>query len=429
MLLAAVCVWGAAAALEVQLEPVAYEELGAWARVSQPLRLREEVPPTARYEGPALERELWGRFTLGKAEYVLLLGFADDGGAGLWLSDDGRIDDEDKLSGEHDAEHGYVRWEAELLSTPTSGESFPYQLSIIWPEGRGYVFLEGGQPRRGVLDLDGEQYEVALVDGEITGTFGTDRDFYAVDWTSDGVLHAEPGGHERFGMDEPLTIGERSFLVDEVSEDGTWMRFVPTEYSPPKTPLVPGYEAPDFTFEPFPQGSETSLSDLRGKVVLLDFWATWCVPCMDELPRLRRIYRAFEEEAFEIIGISLDTSAETLKRVLDEQEVEWPQYFDGAGWETQVAQLYRIEATPHLILVDPNGVIREVNPSLEELPLVIEDLLGVSIWDDAKDELDDTSEDDSDSVADDAPARGFIAPVLLALGIGLVILFLATGSD
>ncbi len=428
-LVAAACVFGAAADLEVQLEPVSYEELGDWARVAQPLRLRAEEPSGVQYEGPTLEGKLWGQLSLGKATYAMLLGFTEEGEVGLWLSDEGQLTDEDKLSGAHSAEAQYVRWEVELDSITADGEAFPYQLNIVWPEGRGYVFLEGGQPRRGTLQLDGEQYEVVLVDGEITGTYGTDRDFYAVDWTRDGVLHAEPGAHERFGMDEPLTIAERSFLVEEVEEDGTWMSFVLTEYAPPKTPLVPGYEAPGFTFEPFPDGPEISLSDLRGKVVLLDFWATWCVPCMDELPRLRQIYRAFAEEDFEIIGISLDTSGQTLRRVLDEQEVEWPQYFDGGGWETEIAELYRIEATPHLILLDQDGVIQEVNPSLDELPFLIEELLGVSVWDDAPDASAVAAEDVPERVPEESSRRGFIGPVLIAVGIGLAILLLVTGTD
>ncbi|MFO8034898.1 MAG: TlpA disulfide reductase family protein [Candidatus Bipolaricaulota bacterium] len=431
LLLGLVCFSSVAAGLEIPLEPIPHEELGDWARVTLPFRLHPTTPAGADYDGPPLESELWGELSLGEANHYLLLGFQEDRGVDLWLSDDGQMEDGEEPSGEYDAEHEYVRWDVELTAEPPGGEPYPYELGIIWPEGRGYVFLEGGMPRRGKLELDGEQYTVVLLDGDLSGVFGTEHDFYAVDWTQDDVLHAEPGGHEHFLMDEPVTIEDRSFLVEEVAPDGEWMRFAPTEYEPPKTPLVPGYEAPDFTFDPFPDGPELSLSDLQGKVVLLDFWATWCVPCMDELPRLRQIHRTFGQEDFEIIGVSLDTNEETLRQVLEEYGVGWPQYFDGGGWKTEVAELYRIEATPHLILLDQEGVIHAVNPSMEELPSLIEKLLGLATGTDSEEE---TAEPDSDPVPDTEPVPDYepeedetpepraLWPLLVALGVGVAVL-------
>ncbi len=217
---------------------------------------------------------------------------------------------------------------------------------------------------------------MVLVDGDVLGVFGTERDFYAVDWTGDGELHAALGEHERFSMDEVLTLGDTSFVVDDVAPDGLRMRFSETDYRPPKTPLVPGSPAPDFSFRPFPDGDEISLSEFRGDVVLLDFWATWCVPCMDELPRLKQLYADYHDQGFHIVGVSLDTNEASLSQVLEEQQIDWPQYFDGGGWDTEIAQLYRVEATPHMLLLGPDGVIQEVNPPLHELPSLIEGLLG-----------------------------------------------------
>ncbi len=432
LMLVVVCCSSLAVGVEVHLEPVSAAELGEWARIDLPFRLHPVTPGGASYDGPPLVSQLWGELSLGEAEYVLLLGVGDGGEVDLWVSDDGRMEEGAELVGKRGSE--YYRWDVGLIAQPSVGDPFEYELGIIWPEGRGYVFLAGGAARLGELELDGEMYSVALVDADISGEFGTDRDFYAVDWTQDGKIHADPGGHERFSLDEAVTIGEQTFLVEEIAPDGMWMKFSPTEYKAPRRPLIPGYPAPDFTFQPFRDRPQVSLSDYAGKVVLLDFWATWCVPCMEGLPRMREIYQTYLSQGFEIIGISLDTSDETLRQVLEDKEVEWVQYFDGKGWETEIAELYRVHSTPHLLLLDQDGVIHTVNPSLGELPRLIEDLLGNSAPHEADGEgtsadvepaPDPEPEPETDLEEEEEIALQVSPLVWLALGVGVAILLLA----
>jgi thiol-disulfide isomerase/thioredoxin len=122
------------------------------------------------------------------------------------------------------------------------------------------------------------------------------------------------------------------------------------------------------------EGKAVDLEKLRGKVVLLDFWATWCPPCRESVPHLVAAYRKYSEKGLEIIGISLDEEKERLVKFTKAKEMTWPQYFDGMGWENRFARRYGIEGIPTLWLVDKKGIVR-AEVRAENLEKQIEKLL------------------------------------------------------
>ena len=109
-------------------------------------------------------------------------------------------------------------------------------------------------------------------------------------------------------------------------------------------------------------GTEVDLAKLRGKVVLVEFWATWCGPCMAELPKVSAAYEKLHGKGFEVVGISLDEDEVALKRVLKTKKIAWPQHFDGRGWENEIAHRFGITALPTMWLVNKEGMLVEVNP-------------------------------------------------------------------
>lgn len=106
---------------------------------------------------------------------------------------------------------------------------------------------------------------------------------------------------------------------------------------------------------------EIDIAKLKGKVVLLDFWATWCGPCMAGLPELLETYEKFHDQGFEILGINVDNKVEDLNKVVQERNMRWPQFFDSENDYNRVAEKYGIAAFPTLWLVGKDGNLRYLN--------------------------------------------------------------------
>ena len=115
--------------------------------------------------------------------------------------------------------------------------------------------------------------------------------------------------------------------------------------------IVPNFSATDL------DGNPISLQQYRGKVVLLDFWAVWCGPCIAEMPNVKEVYDTYKDKGFDIIGVSLDTDETRLRDYLKENEIPWRQVFSGQGWQSPVAQKYGINAIPAPWLIDRDGTL------------------------------------------------------------------------
>jgi peroxiredoxin len=120
--------------------------------------------------------------------------------------------------------------------------------------------------------------------------------------------------------------------------------------------LAVGAKFPDFSEKDL-DGKPLSVANYKGKVVLVDFWATWCPPCRAELPNVLKTYEAHHKDGFEIIGISLDQDKSKLTSFIKDKNMTWPQYFDGRGWGNKLAAKYGVESIPTTYLLDRQGTI------------------------------------------------------------------------
>jgi thiol-disulfide isomerase/thioredoxin len=128
-------------------------------------------------------------------------------------------------------------------------------------------------------------------------------------------------------------------------------------------------------------GSDFDWASYRGKVVLVDFWATWCGPCIAELPNVKEVYKKYHEKGFDVVGISLDHVRQSLENFVKKEEIPWAQLYDeekqrGKGWNCPMALKYGVSGIPLAILVDKEGKVVSMRARGEELEQLVAKQLG-----------------------------------------------------
>jgi thiol-disulfide isomerase/thioredoxin len=134
----------------------------------------------------------------------------------------------------------------------------------------------------------------------------------------------------------------------------------------------PGFEEKDV------EGKPLSIDNYKGKVVLIDFWATWCGPCVAELPNVLKTYEKHHAKGFEIIGISLDQDEAKLSAFTKQKKMTWQQFFDGQGWGNKLAVKYGINSIPATFLLDGEGKIIGKDVRGEALEAAVTKALGAN---------------------------------------------------
>jgi thiol-disulfide isomerase/thioredoxin len=118
---------------------------------------------------------------------------------------------------------------------------------------------------------------------------------------------------------------------------------------------------------------EISIESLRGKIVVIDFWATWCAPCVAEMPRMKELYAKWKSQGVEFIGVSLDAPEDQgglvrLRAFVSDNDVSWPQYHQGAGWQSDFSSSWGVNSIPCVFVIDHEGNLAAttVGDELEE---------------------------------------------------------------
>ncbi len=135
-----------------------------------------------------------------------------------------------------------------------------------------------------------------------------------------------------------------------------------------------GQFAPEISL-PSPDGKEIALSSLKGKLVLIDFWASWCGPCRKEMPNVVKIYSKFKNKGFEIYGVSLDQDKEKWMEAITKDGINWPQVSDLKYWDNVAAKIYNVQGIPYTVLIDKDGKIIAKNLRGQELEKKIAEVL------------------------------------------------------
>lgn len=166
------------------------------------------------------------------------------------------------------------------------------------------------------------------------------------------------------GLSQSLTAKyPENPYVQKFAEGLTELKFLPT-----------GSPAPEISMKDT-TGRTVKLSSLRGKVVLIDFWASWCMPCRQANPKVVELYRQYKSRGFEIYGVSLDDNKERWKQAIRADKLTWYHVSELKKWETDIIKDYHVSAIPFTVLIDRNGRIIEKGLSVEALEKKLGEIL------------------------------------------------------
>ncbi len=341
----------------------------------------QHVPLTAgRPQGiravPAgVKSPLWGQLVVGPKEartsYTVLIDDLEDRDQQLWVDANGNGDltDDPPVSwvgstrpGSKTTYRGTATLQVSYRGQILALEMALYRLgTAMRGDTRPSVFCYRQWGYQGEAVLGDKSYRAMLDDELSTGDFrGSDSEkgsgvSLLLDLNGDGKLDSRG---ERFDVRRPFNVGGTTYEIAGLTASGAGARIVKSARTVAETKpgAVLKVGGPPVPFEARTTTGQTIRfpGDVKARVVLLDFWATWCGPCRAELPNLKSVYDTYRSRGFEVIGISLDkaNAAEKLASFTRENGIAWPQILDGKEWDGDLAKAYNIHGIPQGYLVD-----------------------------------------------------------------------------
>jgi peroxiredoxin len=334
--------------------------------------------PAGLKKAPAgLKNPLYGSFEIGpsKAPATIMVIFeeAQDGNHKLYLDSNGNGDFTDDPP---------CTTELKPYKTPAGEErkSWRGQGSVVIPFTSGprtgkisFYRSEGGPAKAdarqvifyysdyglvGDIQIGDSKVSVALADAACSGEFKISSDPMATPTLWLDVTNANRTKGLTVLASRPFMVDGKWWAMTNLTQEGDFSIVAATK--PPETKKVegpdlsPGKKAPVFAAKLLDGKPVKFPDDYKGKIVMLDFWATWCGPCVAEIPNVVKAYGEYHSKGYEILGVSLDKEdwEQKLADFTKKKEMPWPQVYDGKFWGAEVAKLYGIHSIPHMILVD-----------------------------------------------------------------------------
>jgi thiol-disulfide isomerase/thioredoxin len=304
-----------------------------------------------------------------------------DSGSFLFIdaNRDGRLAESERMPYTTAGRYESARDVSVEVAAGLPGPLLAFRCRVVSEDSRRYFHYTPAYRIEGFVAIGGKSTLVSLPFNPTRGTIDIRRGFLGIDFDGDGAIsaRARPAPEMIWMNTDRVIVRVRDTYVSVEAADFPSHALVLREHGPEEyriIDIVDGTPLPDFNFTDF-DGAARKLSDFKGKYLLLDFWGTWCGPCVADLPKIKAARDRFRERGFEVLGMDREYSAtsEVIRQFLRDKGVTWPNAAPDSVKDL-IDNRYRISGFPTLILLDPDGVVVQVDgnilnvlPRLEQL--------------------------------------------------------------